>query len=52
MIQAELDILNKPKEETFYRVVCGSYVNKEKAIEQQAKLKEKGFDSFIAIFKK
>ena len=52
MIQAELDILNKPKEETFYRVVCGSYVNKEKAIEQQAKLKEKGFDSFIAVFKK
>ena len=52
MVQAELDILNKPKEETFYRVVCGSYVNKEKAIEQQAKLKEKGFDSFIAVFKK
>ena len=52
MVQAELDILNKPKEEIFYRVVCGSYVNKEKAEEQQAKLKEKGFDSFLAIFKK
>lgn len=35
------------KKEGIYRVVVGSYVLKNNAIEMQKKLKEKGFDSFL-----
>ena len=35
----------------FYRVVVGSYKSKDEAIKQQAKLKEKGFDSFLVYYK-
>ena len=37
---------------TYYRVVAGSYRNRKNADSQVKKLKEKGFDSFIDIFKK
>ncbi|WP_322388434.1 SPOR domain-containing protein, partial [Clostridium perfringens] len=30
-----------------YRVVCGTFANKDNAIEQQEKLKKAGFDSFL-----
>ena len=38
--------------DTFYRVVCGSYSSRVLAEEQMEELKEKGFDSFIAIYEK
>ena len=38
--------------ETFYRVVTGSYKERENADEQLNKLKEAGFESFIDIYKK
>lgn len=38
--------------ETFYRVVTGSYKDRENADEQLNKLKEAGFESFIDIYKK
>ena len=38
--------------ETFYRVVTGSYKEKENANEQVNKLKEAGFESFIDIYNK
>lgn len=37
---------------TYYRVVAGSYRNRKNADSQVKKLKEKGFDSFIDVFKK
>lgn len=37
---------------TYYRVVTGSYSNKDNAEEQVKKLKKDGYDSFITTFKK
>ena len=36
---------------TYFRVVTGSYKNRKNAVEQQKKLKEKGFDSFLIAYK-
>ena len=36
----------------FYRVVVGSYKDKDNAIKQQEKLKKAGFDSFLDFYKK
>src|SRR5699024_934042 len=36
---------------TYYRVVVGSYKNRKNAENQQKKLKEKGFDSFLVAYK-
>lgn len=40
------------KEETWFRVVAGSYNDRKEAEKQQEKLKNKGFDSFLVAFKK
>lgn len=40
------------KTDGFYRVVVGSYQDKANAEAQQKKLKEKGFDSFLAYYEK
>ena len=40
-----------PNDKVIYRVVAGSYSNKENAIKLQKELKNKGFDSFIIIEK-
>lgn len=49
-------IIYKEKEiksnDTFYRVVAGSYSNKENAVNQVEKLKKLGIDSFIMIYHK
>ena len=37
---------------TYFRVVVGSYKNRKNAENQQKKLKEKGFDSFLVAYKK
>ena len=36
----------------YYRVVCGSFQNKNEAAERQAELKAAGFDSFLAYYEK
>lgn len=36
----------------YYRVVCGSFQNKNEAAQRQAKLKAAGFDSFLAYYEK
>ena len=36
----------------YYRVVCGSFKNKNEAAERQAELKAAGFDSFLAYYEK
>lgn len=36
----------------YYRVVCGSFQNKNEAIQRQAELKAAGFDSFLAYYEK
>lgn len=41
-----------PTQETFYRVVVGSYKDEKNAKETMIKLAEKGFTSFIDIYKK
>ena len=51
------DTVEKPVENTntnggYYRVVCGSYQDKNEAIKHQAKLTEKGFESFLAYYTK
>ncbi len=38
--------------ETYYRVIVGSYKDRNNADAQQKKLKENGFDSFLEAFKK
>lgn len=40
------------KDDTLYRVVTNTYSNKENAISEQKRLKEKGFDSFLVAIKK
>ena len=36
----------------YYRVVCGSFQNKNEAVQRQAELKAAGFDSFLAYYEK
>ena len=36
----------------YYRVVCGSFQNKNEAAQRQAELKAAGFDSFLAYYEK
>ena len=36
----------------YYRVVCGSFQNKNDATKRQAELKAAGFDSFLAYYEK
>lgn len=36
----------------YYRVVCGSFKNKNEAAQRQAELKAAGFDSFLAYYEK
>lgn len=36
----------------YYRVVCGSFRNKNEAAQRQAELKAAGFDSFLAYYEK
>lgn len=55
MVKSELDSTSKPPQaenNTMYRVCVGSYSEKENAEEQQRKLKEKGFDSFLVAYTK
>lgn len=40
------------QDNTYYRVICGSYKDKANAEAQQKRLKEKGIDSFLEAFKK
>ena len=40
----------KPATKGFYRVVVGSYKDKDNAIKQQEKLKKAGFNSFLAYY--
>jgi N-acetylmuramoyl-L-alanine amidase len=42
----------QPKENTFYRVVTGSFADRNNAEQRIAELKKKGFDSFIDVYKK
>ncbi len=52
----KLTLKPKPKIEvdkgTYYRVVTGSYNDRDNAVKQQAKLKKAGFDSFLSIYNK
>jgi N-acetylmuramoyl-L-alanine amidase len=52
----EKEVAPAPKPEAeegvFYRVVTGSFSDKENAEERVAKLKKAGFDSFIDVYKK
>lgn len=41
---------SNPSGNTYYRVCVGSYKDKTNAINQQKKLKEKGFDSFLVAY--
>ena len=43
---------NNSTNDTYYRVCVGSYKNKKNAEEQQTKLKNAGFDSFLVAFTK
>lgn len=43
---------DKPESGTFYRVVTGSFKDRDNAEKRIKELKEKGFDSFIDIYKK
>lgn len=43
---------SKHKNNTFYRVVAGSFKNRKNADKQVKKLKDKGFDVFIDVYKK
>lgn len=43
---------NKVKKEGYYRVVVGSFKDKNNAIKEQEKLKSKGFNSFLDYFEK
>lgn len=43
---------NTLDDDTYFRVICGSYKNRSNAIKQQNKLKESGFDSFLEIYNK
>lgn len=53
MVNDELKALKKPKEEVYYRVVVGSYLNKAEAEKQVKDLKRKGYTgTFITTFKK
>ena len=57
MVQAELDILNKPATTTtasniFYRVVCGSYKERYNAEYAQMKLQAEGHSTFLDAYKK
>ena len=36
----------------YYRVVCGSFQNKDEAIQRQAELKALGYFSFLAYYEK
>ena len=48
-----INFINKPTtNNTFYRVVTGSYNERINAEKQVERLKSKGFESFIEIFKK
>lgn len=47
LVSKELSNNTVEAKETYYRVVCGSYKDKNEAIKQQDKLKAKGFDSFL-----
>ena len=40
------------KADTFYRVVTGSYKDRENAEEKLEELKNAGFDSFLVIYEK
>lgn len=40
------------KKETYFRVVVGSYKDRKEAENQQKKLKDKGFESFLVAFEK
>lgn len=48
----EKKVITNNNNNGFYRVVVGSYQDKKNAEEQQKKLKEKGFDSFLAYYEK
>lgn len=39
-------------DDTYFRVICGSYKDRKNAIKQQNKLKESGFDSFLEAYNK
>lgn len=58
MVQAELNALNNqttqanPSGQTFFRVVCGSYTQRQNADRVVSELKSKGYNPFIDIFKK
>ena len=41
-----------PQSETFFRVVCGSFERKSKAIERQESIKKLGFSSFLLTYEK
>lgn len=43
---------NNTKKEVYYRVCVGSYKEKKNAEDQQAKLKAKGFESFLVAYEK
>lgn len=36
-------------DDTYFRVICGSYKDRSNAIKQQNKLKAAGFDSFLEV---
>lgn len=48
----EKKVIANNNNDGYYRVVVGSYKDKKNAEEQQKKLKEKGFDSFLAYYDK
>lgn len=55
MVENELKALNSPStsNETYYRVVVGSFKEKAKALELQAKAKQAGFDgAFLVTYEK
>ena len=49
-------VLNKTIETknntTYYRVVAGSYTNKDSAIKLVEELKEKGYNAFVSVYNK
>lgn len=50
-IGKELNLSNKIATDNYFMVICGSYKDKNNAINKQNRLKYAGFDSFLEVYK-
>lgn len=48
----ELVVTNNTTDDVYFRVICGSYKDRNNALYQQTKLKLAGFDSFLEVYNK